>query len=51
MTAQTAVFVPNRLRRAAMGLACLMALQALTVLASCQAELSSPVPARVYAGR
>ncbi len=51
MAAQAAMIVPNRLRRAATVLTCLMALQALTLLASCQAELTSPMPARVQHGR
>ena len=45
MASKTAVIVPKRAQRAALTALCFIALQALLVLASCQAELAGPVPA------
>ena len=48
MAADVAIFVSKRLQRAAAAILCLMALQTLLVLSSCQAELSpQATPARV----
>ena len=50
MASQVSVIVPKRLPRTAAMLLCLIALQGL-LLASCQAELTSPVPAFVPINR
>jgi len=48
MAADLAIFVSKRLQRAAAAILCLMALQAVIVLSSCQAELAPQgSPARV----
>jgi hypothetical protein len=49
MAADLAIFVSKRLQRAAAAILCLMTLQAVLVLASCQAELApQPTAARVH---
>jgi hypothetical protein len=49
MAGDVAIFVSKRLQRVAAGLLCLMALQALLVLSSCQPEISpAAAAARVH---
>ena len=45
MASKTAVIVSKRLQQAAATVLCLIALQGLVMLASCQAELAGPMPA------